>query len=599
MILSDSASRLAALRALFAPQQLDGFLVPMEDAYQSEYPPPDAKRIAFLSGFTGSGGFIIVLKDRAAFFTDSRYTLQAQTQITPDLFEIFDTSVCAPSAWMEKNLSAGLKLGYDPDLHTDAQIDRFEKACQKISVPLVPVAENLVDAVWTDRPAPPCAPVVPYPLLYAGKPHAEKRAAVAATLVTQEIGAALLCAPASIAWLLNVRGGDVPHTPLPLSRAILYADGTVLWFLDPRKETDALTAHLGAEITRRPPEAFAESLAELARSGKKILLDPAQTPRRIVEGIRAAGGVILASEDPCDLPRALKNPTELDGMRAAHRRDGAALTRFLAWLETHARGLGELGIESKLETLRASYPLFREPSFDTIAGAGPHGAIIHYRATPESEGFLQDGQLLLLDSGAQYLDGTTDVTRTVAIGKPSAEMKDRYTRVLKGHIALSSIRFPEGTTGGELEVLARQYLWEAGLDYGHSTGHGVGTYLGVHEGPQGISRRNKVALQPGMVVSNEPGFYKAGAYGIRIENLQAVVEVMGLNLSERKMLGFEPLTLVPYDQNLIDFSFLTRAELDWLNAYHRRVRTTLRPLIETEEERAWLEKATTEVSGGG
>ena len=589
----DFSARLAALRTEISAAQVDGFLVPMADEYQSEYVPPCAQRVAFLSGFTGSAGSIVVLKDKAGFFTDSRYTLQAAQQVPLDLFEVFDTMDKSPLLWLEENIVKGMKIAYDPWLHTTDGAERLKKALVKGGDEAIAVPKNLVDVVWQDRPSVPCEPVHPHEMIYAGKSSADKRQEMAALLRKRNLSALIVSDPTSIAWLLNVRGGDVANTPLPLSRAILNEDGTVQWFIEARKVTEGLEAHLGAQVVLLSPHDFPHALDSLAQKDKAVLLDPAQASIWITDRLRAAKAKIEFGEDPSELPRAIKNTVELDGIRAAHRRDGAALARFFAWLDQHwlADHLTELDAEQKLASFRESNNNYRGPSFDTIAGAGEHGAIVHYRATHASNASLSPGQLFLLDSGGQYLDGTTDVTRTIALGMPSPEMRERFTRVLKGHIALAAIRFPEGTTGAELDVLARQYLWEVGLDYGHGTGHGVGCYLGVHEGPQSISKRSKVPLVPGMVVSNEPGYYKAGHYGIRIENLQTVIETVGPAGGERKMLGFETLTLIPIDRKLIDTSLLTDSEIKWINAYHARVKQVLRPMID-ESTAVWLEAAT-------
>lgn len=587
----DYASRLTALRARFIEKNFDGYLVPMADEYQSEYVPASAQRIAFLSGFTGSAGFIVVLKDKAAFFTDGRYTLQASTQISSELFYVFDTATKRISEWLPENLGKGTRIAFDPWLHTDDDIAHLRKTLAKHEIELVPLEGNLVDDAWTDRPAPPTEPVYAYDLAYAGQISAEKREKIAGELTKNKLAAAIITDTASVAWLLNVRGNDVPNTPLPLSFAILYANGQVDWFLDPQKITDGLTQHIGQDVRFKKPEEFAGALDALAASEKPVRLDLTESAHWIAERLRKANVKIDAGDDPSALPRACKNSVEIDGMRNAHVRDGAALVSFFTWLYKQPHGsVTELDAEAKLAEYRSANNLYRGPSFDTIAGAGPDGAIVHYRATQASNRKLESGQLFLLDSGGQYLDGTTDVTRTIAIGMPTDEMRDRFTRVLKGHIALASIRFPEGTTGADLEILARQYLWNAGYDYNHGTGHGVGSYLGVHEGPQSISKRNKVALKPGMVVSNEPGYYKNGSYGIRIENLQTVIELPEIS-GERKMLGFETLTLAPIDRNLIDTKLMTQADWNWLNAYHSRVYEVLSPLVSPEAQ-MWLLKAT-------
>jgi len=591
--MSDTAARLSALRAELEKADLNGFFVPMADEYQSEYVPDSAQRIEFLSGFTGSAGFIIALKDKAAFFTDGRYTLQASQQIPADLFTIFDMATKTPSAWLAKNVKPGTKLGFDPWLHTDDGIARLKKAAAKAKAELVPVERNLIDAIWHKRPAPPAAPIYAHDVTYAGKSSADKRKEIAADLKKDGPAAAVITDPASVAWLLNVRGGDVPNTPLPLSFAIIKDDGKVKWFVDPRKLTSGLTKHLGKEVEACDPGLLPDALDRLAEEPKPIRVDPAEAAYWIVERLRTAGAKLDLGEDPCVLPKACKNSVEIEGMKAAHRRDGAALVTFFAWLERNAVSgeLTEMAAEEKLAECRAGNKHYRGPSFHTISGAGPNGAVVHYRATPATNRKLTKGEFYLLDSGGQYMDGTTDVTRTIAIGKPSPEMRDRFTRVLKGHIALASVRFPDGTTGSELDALARQYLWAAGLDYNHGTGHGVGSYLGVHEGPQGISRRSKVPLKPGMVVSNEPGYYKPGAYGIRIENLQVVNEIVELSGGERKMYGFETITMAPIDRAAIDIGMLSNDERAWLNAYHARVRENVRPMLEGEAAH-WLDQAT-------
>jgi Xaa-Pro aminopeptidase len=589
--MTDHASRLAALRAQITSAGYHGFLVPMADEYQSEYVPASAQRIEYLSGFTGSSGFIAVLKDKAAFFTDGRYTLQATSQIAGNLFATFDSSVKPPSEWLAETLPDNARLAYDPWLHTDEGITRLKKALTKKNVELIPVPHNLVDTIWKTRPAPPSEPIYPYDLAYAGETSADKRAKIAKELEKNNLAAAIITDTASIAWLLNIRGNDVPHTPLPLSFAIIDITGKIDWFVDPRKITKDLPQHLGNNVTIKRPEDFTTALDQLKTAGKPIRLDLNESANWIAERLRTSNIAIDNGEDPSTLPRACKNPVEIEGIKNAHRRDGAALTSFLNWLSKQPFGtITELDAEEKLNAFRTTNNLYRGPSFSTIAGAGLHGAIIHYRATAATNHKLEEKELFLLDSGGQYLDGTTDVTRTIALGKPTEEMRDRFTRVLKGHIALASICFPEGTTGAELDSLARQHLWAIGLDFNHGTGHGVGAYLGVHEGPQGISKRNKIPLKPGMVVSNEPGYYKPGHYGIRIENLQTVIERPDLS-GERKMLGFEPLTLVPIDLTLVEPSLMTKPEWNWLDAYHRRVCEALAPLLPAEAS-TWLSKIT-------
>jgi Xaa-Pro aminopeptidase len=584
-----SAERLAALRTELARQGLDGCLVPMADEYQNEYVPARARRIAWLSGFTGSAGLIVVLAGKAAIFVDGRYTLQVRDQVDVSLFEPRHVSDEPPTGWIAANLPAGGKLGYDPWLFTIAGVERFAAAAAKADGTLVPCAANPVDAVWADQPAPPLSPIVPHDERYAGETAEAKRGRIAKALGGAD--ATVISAPDSIAWLLNVRGGDVAHTPLPLGFAILRTDASVELFTDMRKVTPGLETHLGNAVAVQPADHLGDGLDSLA--GKKVLVDAQATAAWIVERLEQAGADIVRGTDPVQLPKACKNPVELAGTRACHVRDGAAVACFLKWLEETAPGgtVDELGAVDALYDFRARDALFQDLSFDTISGSGPNGAIVHYKSTPATNRKLRPGELYLVDSGAQYLDGTTDITRTVAIGTPSPEMRDRFTRVLKGHIAIATARFPAGTTGSQIDALARAALWQVGLDYDHGTGHGVGSYLGVHEGPQRISKiGNTVALLPGMIVSNEPGYYKTGAYGIRIENLVVVqdVEIAG---AERPTRGFETITRAPIDRRLVDVALLNPAELAWLNAYHTQVREALTPLLDADTG-AWLAKAT-------
>ncbi len=587
------AARLAALRQELARRGLAGFIVPRADEHQGEYVPPRAERLAWLTGFTGSAGVAVLLEARAALFVDGRYTLQAARQVDPQLFEVRHLTGDPPEAWIAAHLPAEAKLGYDPWLHTPEGVARLRRACEQADGALVACPDNPLDAVWTDQPPPPIAPVVPHDLRFAGKPAAAKRQETAAALAKQGVDAAVLTAPDSIAWLLNIRGADVPHTPLPLSFAILHRDASVDLFIDRRKLVPGLEAHLGNGVAVQPPECLGPALDELVRAGRKVLADPESAAAWIFDRLAAAGGKPVRGDDPCALPKACKNPVEIAGTAEAHRRDGAAVTRFLAWLSGAAISgeLTEIEAADRLHALRRENVLFRDLSFSTISGAGANGAIVHYRATPESNRTLRPGELYLIDSGAQYLDGTTDITRTVAIGAPTAEMREHFTRVLKGHIALATARFPHGTTGSQLDTLARAALWQAGLDYDHGTGHGVGSYLGVHEGPQRISKiPNRVPLEIGMIVSNEPGYYRTGAYGIRVENLVTVVALDAPG-AERPMLGFETLTLAPIDRALIDPSMLGPAEIAWLDAYHARVRETLRPRLDAATAK-WLVAAT-------
>ncbi len=584
------ADRLGALRARLDEAGLDGFVVPHADAHQNEFLPPDAERLAWLTGFTGSAGTAVVLRERAAIFVDGRYTLQVRDQADGDLYEFRHLIEEPVAGWLTEHLPAGARLGYDPWLHTKSQAERLARATERVGAELVPVAANPLDAIWTDRPPAPCAPVVPHEGRFAGRDSADKRTEIAETLKAGGADAVVLTQPDSIAWLLNIRGADVDHTPLPLSFAILHADASVDWFVATEKLSEGLPAHLGDHVRVHVPEAFAGALEGLV--GRRVLVSADTAAAWVFDQL--ADAKVLRGDDPVTRPKAIKNATELGGARVAHLRDALALARFLHWLDCTAPGGGvdEMSAAAKLEDFRRTGEHFRDTSFDTISGAGPNGAIVHYRVTPWTNRTLGDGELYLVDSGAQYLDGTTDVTRTIAIGTPTDEMRDRFTRVLKGHIALAALRFPAGTTGAQIDAFARAALWQAGIDYDHGTGHGVGSYLGVHEGPQRISKAGgSVALAPGMIVSNEPGYYRAGEYGIRIENLVAVLPAEDIVGGERPMLGFETLTLAPIDRRLIDTVLLDRAEREWLDAYHARVASEVGPLLDGDV-RDWLMAAT-------
>jgi Xaa-Pro aminopeptidase len=585
------AARLQLLRDELEARQLDGFIVPRADEHQGEYVPRCGQRLAWLTGFTGSAGMAIVLAERTALFADGRYTLQAAAQVDTGLFEIHHLIDEPPARWLAGALKTGMVVGYDPWLHTPQEVERLKAGAERAGASLTPVA-NPIDRVWPGRPPAPLAPVVPHLDSFAGESATSKRSRLGRALAEGGAAAAVLTAPESIAWLLNIRGGDVPHTPLPLSFAILRRDGSVTLFIDRRKLAPGLDRHLGNSVAIETPERLGPTLDQLAAAEAPVQVDPATAASWVFDRLEQAGAHIVRAADPCLLPKACKNPVELDGTRAAHRRDGAAVTSFLAWLAQEAPkgGLREIAVSDRLEEFRRSGEHFRDLSFPTISGAGSNGAIVHYRATPQSEKRLDPGTLFLLDSGAQYLDGTTDITRTVAIGTPSAEMRDRFTRVLKGHIALATARFPKGTTGAQLDALARRALWQKGLDYDHGTGHGVGSYLSVHEGPQRISKApNAQPLLPGMIVSNEPGYYKTGAYGIRIENLVVVqpLEEGG----ERDMLCFETVTLAPIDRTLVVRDLLEDDEIAWFDAYQARVRDEIAPLVDRDTAR-WLEAAT-------
>jgi Xaa-Pro aminopeptidase len=587
------AGRLAALRTELQRRGLDGFIVPRADEHQGEYVPRRSQRLAWLTGFSGSAGLAIVLADRAAIFVDGRYTLAVRSQVDTTAFTPHQIPEQSPEAWIAANLPKGGRLGFDPWLQTMDGHERFARAAQRAGGSFVPVEQNPIDGVWHDRPAAPLAPVLPHPEEFAGESSARRRKRIAEAVVAHGADVALLTAPDSIAWLLNVRGGDVPRTPFPLGFALLHGDGHVDLYMDRRKIPPRTVAWLGNSVTLAPPEEFGPALDTLGRMAKRVLVETSTAPWWAAERLRAAGASLVRDVDPIALPKACKNPVELDGIRAAHRRDGAAVSRFLAWLarESKSGTLREIEVSDRLQALRQETGKLRDLSFDTISGAGSNGAIVHYHASPATERILEPGSLYLVDSGGQYRDGTTDITRTVAIGEPTAEMRDRFTRVLKGHIALAMARFPVGTTGSQLDALARYSLWQVGLDYDHGTGHGVGAYLSVHEGPQRISKApNGIALQPGMIVSNEPGYYKAGAYGIRIENLLAVREAK-IEGADRRYCEFETLTFAPIDVNCVDATLLTGPEKAWLNAYHAGVRNVVEPQVD-DETRAWLTAAT-------
>ena len=591
------AERLAALRAQLATLGVDGFLVPRSDEFLGEYVPPSGERLAWLTEFSGSAGLAVVLAQRAAIFTDGRYTTQVAQQTDPALWERRHLIEQPAPDWLREVASAGigaaaaLRIGYDPWLHTEAALARYT------GVTLVALAQNPIDAVWTDRPAPPVTPARAHPAEYAGLDSAAKREATAKTLRAAGEDMAVLADPHSIAWLLNIRGGDLSHTPLALGFALLGADASVQLFMDGQKIGPDLRAHLGNAVSVAERSALPAILAGLA--GRKLRLDADATPAWFARSLRDAGATVIAGDDPCRLPRAQKNPTEQQGARNAHQRDAVAMARFLAWFAVEAPkgALTEMAAAEKLLDLRRGVDLFRGESFPAISGAGENGAIVHYRATNESNRAIHPNECFLLDSGGQYLDGTTDITRTLFTGPGTAQagLRERYTRVLQGHIALGTARFPRGVAGPHLDALARRPLWDAGLDYDHGTGHGVGSFLSVHEGPAAFSRAAKVVpLAPGMILSNEPGFYLPGAYGIRIENLLLVREAVAQPDQQKPFLEFETLTLAPYAQALIEPSLLTATETAWIDAYHARVLAEIGPMLAPRGDAAtatWLAAA--------
>ncbi len=587
------AGRVAQLRRELGQRGLDGFIVPHADAHQSEYLPPNAERLHWLTGFSGSAGTAVILKDEAAIFVDGRYTLQVREQVDGEVFSFKHLITEPSSAWIAETVKDGTQIGYDPWLHTLKEVNTLTEACTKAGAELVPLETNPIDAIWTKRPEPSPAPVELHPIAFSGANTLDKISRIAADIAKAECDAAVLTTSESVAWLFNIRGADIAHTPLVLSNAVVPATGKPTLFVDGRKLSNAVRATLAESIDIAEPEAFAAALANLGKAGARVGIDPALTPYAVISALETAGAVIVETPDPVQLPRAIKNETEIAGARTAHARDAVPVARFLAWIHREAPGGGvdEISAATKLESLRAETGDLRDISFDTISGSGPNGAIIHYRVSEASNRALEAGSLYLVDSGAQYQDGTTDITRTVAIGQPSAEMIRHFTLVLKGMIAISMLRFPTGTSGAQIDAIARVALWRAGLDYDHGTGHGVGSFLGVHEGPQRIAKTGTTALKPGMILSNEPGYYKAGEYGIRIENLILVTDASEIAGGDRPMLGFETLTLAPIDRDLIDPGLLSDTERAWLDAYHARVREAIAPSL-NDEDRAWLIGAT-------
>ncbi len=582
-------ARLAALREELARRDLHGFLVPRGDAHMGETVAPRDQRLLWLTGFSGSAGLCIALEDRAALFIDGRYTLQAKAQVA-ETFERVQIEKTRPEDWLREALRPGQRIAYDPWLHGREGLEPLRRAAEEAGAELIP-SDNLIDAVWPDQPGPPLGAVVPHPDELAGDSSAAKRARLGRGLAEAGQDAAVITLPDSLAWLLNVRGSDVARMPAPHAFGVLRPDGQVSLFIAPEKLTAETRAHLGNEVETAEPAAFGPALDAL--SGAKVLVDKGAAPLWVAQRLEGAGAEIVWGQDPCTLPKAHKSAAELAGAREAHLRDGAALVRFLRWLEMTAPegGLTEIDVVQALEGYRRETGLLRDISFDTICGAGPNGAIVHYRVTKETDRPIAPGDLVLVDSGAQYQDGTTDVTRTVATGPVPPEAARAFTLVLKGMIAVSRARWPAGLAGRDLDALARAALWRGGLDYDHGTGHGVGSYLGVHEGPAGLSRRSVTPLEPGMILSNEPGCYREGAWGIRIENLIHVTPPSVPEGGEREMLGFETLTLCPIDRRLIRPELLDADEAAWLDAYHARVAAALTARLSDPEDRAWLQAA--------
>lgn len=587
------AWRMKALRHELQRLDLDGFMVPHADEHQGEMLPVGSERLAWLTGFNGSAGVAVVLKDKAAIFVDGRYTLQVRMQVNNEDFDFLHLMNEPPRGWIADHLEGG-RLGYDPWLHGKAEVEILGKAAESAGGSLVPCDSNPIDQIWFNQPPPPLSPVRPHALEFAGETASSKIDRIAASLAAQDRDGAVISDPTSVAWLLNIRGGDLPGTPVCLGFAIVSKEGSVTFFADQRKFTPETLSWLPDNVSVRPREELVSGLARLAEDGATIVVDRQSGAARLKDSIEAAGGTALVEQDPCALPRAIKNAAEVTGMANCHVRDGAALATFLCWLDHSVRPgsnvtVDELMAERVLEECRRRVDGYRGYSFETISGFGPNGAIVHYRSSDATNRAFEPGSLYLVDSGGQYPDGTTDVTRTIAIGEPDEEHKRHFTAVLKGHIAIATARFPKGTSGAAIDTLARMPLWKLGADYDHGTGHGVGSHLGVHEGPQNISKRGHTALEPGMILSNEPGYYRTGAWGIRIENLVVVEE--DNQPGERPMLRFSTLTRAPIDRRLVNAGDLSDDEADWLDAYHAQVRESLRPLVDSETA-AWLDDVT-------
>jgi Xaa-Pro aminopeptidase len=589
-------ARLGRLREELARRKLTGFVIPRADQQQNEYVAPSEERLAWLTGFTGSAGLAIVLTREAAVFVDGRYTLQAGKQVDRKAWHIEPLVDPPPEQWLSRHLAKGDRLGFDPWLHTSAAAERLASACSKAGAELVAVEGNPVDAIWHDRPAPPLGPVAIQGQQFAGEIEIEKLKRIRLEINKLGVDALVLSDSHGVAWTFNIRGADVSHTPLPLSYALVPKEGRPTVFIDNRKLSNSTRDHLEQSADVEEPDKLVVKLAELAKRGAAIALDSATAADALSRMITSAGGKPVRGNDPVTVLKAVKNITEIEGTRSAHQRDAVALARFLAWVDREAPSgaLTEIDAVEALETFRRQTGALKDVSFPTIAGTGPNGAIVHYRVTRKSNRRIAPGDLLLIDSGAQYQDGTTDVTRTIPIGAPTPEMRDRFTRVLRGHIAIARAVFPDGTTGAQLDSFARQFLWQAGIDFEHGTGHGVGSYLSVHEGPARISKLGTTALKRGMILSNEPGYYKTDAYGIRIENLELVIgtDIRG---SEKPMNAFETLTLAPIDRRLIEVAMLSAAEMKWVNDYHARVLREVRPQLADNATQRWLDEATAEL----
>ncbi len=589
----NTAERVASLRSELKKRNMNGYILPRSDEHLNEYVPDHDERLLWLTGFSGSAGLAIIMEDSAALFVDGRYTLQVRSEIDPELITPVAIAETSPTDWLEKNLKRGMRIGLDPRYHSVTSYERYNELISRLGATLVSVRANPVDAIWPDQPERPSNPVIGHPKKYAGQDPADKIKEIQTILRDQGVDAFVATAPESVCWLFNLRGSDVGHNPIMLANAIIHARAKPELFLDANRMNAKAADHVSGNARLMPPENFENQLKVLGSRFKKVLIDPNRTNSAIYQILRAARAEIIRGDDPCALPKARKNPAEIAGARSAHIRDGAAIARFLHWLDSAMpeENLDEITAAKKLEEFRSDTGALKDISFETISGAGPNGAIVHYRVSEQSNRSLNPSELYLVDSGGQYQDGTTDITRTIALGEPSGPMRRHYSLVLKAHIGLATAHFPSGTRGVDLDPLARAPLWRSGLDFNHGTGHGVGSFLSVHEGPQGISRRAMVPLEPGMIISNEPGYYREGSYGIRLENLILVTQPEDISGGEQPMMKFETLTLAPFDKRLIEPELLTKTELKWLNSYHRQVWKTIGPEL-SGTEKSWLKEAT-------
>jgi Xaa-Pro aminopeptidase len=590
--MSPHKQRLAELRHMMARQKLSAYIVPRNDEFQGEEVPLHAERLHWLTGFSGSWGTAVVMAKSATLFVDGRYTVQSRQQVDGQLFGFEDLMTKPPALWFSGKLKARDRVGFDPWLHTLSDARKLEAACAQMKAVLVPVSRNLIDQCWADQPAPPATAIIDHPLQFSGQSTADKLKIIAAVLKERNASAVVLADPASVAWALNIRGSDVPHMPVPLAFAIVHATGKAELFANPARATAQTRRAVGSRVAFRAPSEMTASLQALGKKKSAVMLDGAKVPQAVALTLKHAGAKIIEGNDPCTLPKAQKNRTEQQGARNAQIRDGAALANFLCWIDQHAPSgkITEFQAQAKLHEFRRATGLLVDLSFGSISASGPNAALPHYHVVGTRGRTLRNTEIYLIDSGGQYRDGTTDVTRTIIIGKPSDEMKDRFTRVLKGMIAISVARFPQGCTGAHIDALARNALWQGGFDFDHGTGHGVGSFLSVHEGPASISKRSHVAISPGMILSNEPGYYKINHYGIRTENLLQVTPPAKIKGADRAMLAFETLTFAPIDRRLIDTHLLTRAELQWLDSYHGQVLKKLLPLVD-RATKTWLKNA--------